>query len=290
MQNPTPRQMTAHRGEAELAIEQFGEASGTPVFLLHGAGNSLAAWPPAFCAALAQHRPVVRYDARDAGRSTTWPVGEPGYTLPDLVEDALAVLTAAGHEQAHLVGVSMGSAVAQLLALDHPAQVASLTIISGTPGGPGHDSTDLPEMTRQMAEVFSAEPEEPDWSDREAVICYLSDGERPFQGEAYDEDHQRAVATATLDRAHDLAANLTNHFMIDPGPPWRQRLGGITVPTLVLHGDADPLFPAEHAEALAREILDAHLHLLRGMGHGFPPPAYWPEITLLERHFTTQTN
>ncbi|MDN5896940.1 MAG: alpha/beta fold hydrolase [Nocardioides sp.] len=291
MPTPNPQQMTAHRDKTELAVEQFGDSSAATVLLIHGAGNSLTAWPPSFCAELAQNRPVIRYDTRDAGQSTTWPVGEPGYTLPDLVEDASAVLTATGRDSAHLVGVSMGSAIAQLLALDHPAQVASLTIISGTPGGPGHEAADLPEMTPQMTEVFSTEPEEPDWSNREAVIRYLSESERPFQGEAFDEDHQRAIASATLERAQNLAANLTNHFMMDPGSPWRQRLGEITVPTLVLHGDADPLFPAEHSEALAREIPGAQLHLLRRMGHGFPPPAYWPEIVpLLERHFGTQTN
>ncbi len=286
MTEPTLEQMNARRDKVELAVEQFRVGHATPVLLLHGAGNSLAAWPPAFCTLLAEGRPVIRFDSRDAGQSTTWPVAEPGYALPDLVEDARTVLTATGHEKAHVVGVSMGSAVAQLLTVAHPAHVSSLTIISGTPGGPGHEAADLPSMSPEMEEVFNSEPAEPDWSDREAVITYLSEGERPFMGAAFDADHQRAVATATVDRARDLPANLTNHFMIDAGPPWRQRLGELTVPTLVLHGDADPLFPLENARALTREIPGAQLHVLAGMGHGFPPPTYWPEILpLLQRHF-----
>lgn len=193
----------------ELAVEQFGGGTAAPVLLSprrRKLADGLATVE--FCTELAQDRPVIRYDARDAGQSTTWPVAEPGYALPDLVEDARAVLAVTGHERAHVVGVSMGSAVGQLLTLDHPSLVSSLTLISGTPGGPGHDAADLPSMSPEMAEHFCSEPAEPDWSDRDAVVRYLAEGERPFLGEAFDADYQRAVATATLDRAYDLAANL----------------------------------------------------------------------------------
>lgn len=281
-----PRAMTTHRGDVELAADQFGVGGSTPVLLLHGAANSAAAWAPELCAVLARDRPVIRCDARDAGRSSTWPVGKPGYALPDLVLDAHAVLEAAGHHMAHVVGVSMGGAVAQLLALDHPSTVRSLTIVSGTPGGPGVEAGDLPGMNAETAGSLFGDVVEPDWSDRAAVIDYLTEIERPFQGPAFDEDFQRVLSAETVERGRDVHATVVNHFRIDMGPPWRQRLGEMWVPTLIIHGDRDPVFPLEHAHALQAEIPGARLHVVDGMGHGFPPPAYWDElIPLLRTHW-----
>ena len=79
---------------------------------------------------------VVRYDNRDTGGSTSYPPGEPGYTGDDLVADAAALLAVLGVGRAHVVGQSMGGALAQLLALDHPERVASLTLVATSPAGP----------------------------------------------------------------------------------------------------------------------------------------------------------
>src|SRR6185437_13159844 len=114
-----------------------------------------------------------RYDARDQGRSTTWPVGEPGYTTADTVADVLALLDHEGFARAHVLGVSGGGVVAQLLALDRPDRVASLTLVSSTPG-----SGDLPGVATELAEDDGREP---DWADRAAVADYLTELERPFQ-------------------------------------------------------------------------------------------------------------
>ncbi len=254
-----------------LCVDASG--AGEPLLLVHGAGCSLVAWPDGLVDRLARHHRVLRYDARDQGRSTTWPVGEPGYGTGDVVGDALAVLDDEGVDRAHVLGVSGGGVVGQLLTLDHPARVATLTLVSSTPGAAG-----LPGMSDDLRAFFDGGAGEPDWDDRDEVVAYLTELERPFQRGGYDEALQRVIAQRTVDRSNDLRAATTNPFLVDPGPPWDDRLGEIAVPTLVVHGDDDPLFPLAHGEALAREIPRAELVVIAGAGHGVPPQRSWPEV------------
>jgi pimeloyl-ACP methyl ester carboxylesterase len=247
--------------------------AGKPLVLVHGAGCSLVAWPDGLVDLLAQRHRVLRFDARDQGRSTTWPVGEPGYGTTDAVADVLALLDAEGFERADVLGVSGGGLVAQLLALDHPARVAGLTLVSSTPGGAG-----LPGMSDDLRAFFDGGAEEPDWDDRDAVVAYLTEVERPFQRGGFDEPLQREIAERTVDRSRDLRAAVTNPFLVDPGPPSRHRLHDVTAPTLVVHGTDDPLFPLPHGEALAREIPGADLLVVPDAGHGVPPRRAWPEL------------
>ncbi len=263
----------------ELAVETFGERSQPAVLLIHGAGNSMLSWADDFCERLAAGPHfVVRYDSRDHGRSTTFEPGAPPYGLRDLVADAAALLDGLGLDDAHVVGLSQGAATAQLLALDHPERVASLTLTSSTPGGPGHDAPDLPGMSAALQEFFAAEPPEPDWADREAVVHYLVEAERPFAGPAFDEGAMRELAGRVVERANDIAASLSNPFMIDPGDPWRDRLGDLRTRTLVMHGDSDPMFPLEHGRAVANEIPGAKLLVLERTGHEYPPPPTWDVV------------
>jgi pimeloyl-ACP methyl ester carboxylesterase len=254
-----------------LAVDVQG--SGEPLVLVHGAGCGLVAWPDGLVEPLARHHRVLRFDARDHGRSTTWPVGEPGYGMPDLMADVRALMDAEGFESAHVLGVSGGGALAQLLALDAADRVAALTLVSSSPGGDG-----LPGMSEAVREFFAGGAPEPDWDDRDAVVAYLTELERPFQLGGYDEDLERVIAERTVERARDLRASATNPYLVDPGPPWRRRLGEITVPTLVVHGADDPVFPPAHGEALAREIPHAELLVIPDAGHGVPPECAWPEL------------
>ena len=116
------------------------------------------------------------------GRSTSTPAGAPDYGLRDLVADAAGLVERLGPGPAHVVGMSMGSAIGQLLALDHPDRVRTLTLMSGTPGGPGHGAPDLPPMSAALAAMFTGEQAEPDWSDRDAVVEYHVAGERAYTG------------------------------------------------------------------------------------------------------------
>lgn len=273
----------------QLATETLGDRHAPAILMIQGAGNSMVSWDRSFCQRLADgDRFVIRYDSRDTGRSTSWELGRPTYGLRDLAADALALLDHFDVRKAHVFGVSQGAGIAQLLAIDHPDRVATLVLMSGTPGGPGHEAGDLPPVHEAIRRIFSGEagPAEPDWTDGEAVARYLVEGERPFAGGGmFDEHWVLETARCIQKRSLDLAAQLTNPFLIDAGAPWRQRLGAIRAPALILHGDRDPLFPLEHGQALAREIPDAELVPLADVGHAHVFPAVWERVSgLVLRH------
>lgn len=271
-------------GGVTLCVDAAGPPDAPVLLLAHGGACSLDAWPDDLVSWLARDRRVIRFDWRDTGRSTTWPPGEPGYGLPDLAGDLVGVLDAEGVASAHLVGLSMGGAAAQLVALDHPDRVRTLTLVSATPGVPGREADDLPSSD---PDLFAASPPEPDWSDDAAVIAYLVEEERPFQRGGFDADVERVIAERTVARATDIRSR-TNHGVMDGGPSWRARLGEIRVPTLVVHGADDPMFPLAHGRALADEIPGAELLVVPGAGHGVPPRRAWPVLVEgLLRHTAT---
>jgi pimeloyl-ACP methyl ester carboxylesterase len=262
----------------DLCLETFGDPADPVIVLSHGVGNSMLSWDERFCARLADGRRfVIRYDIRDAGRSVTYTPGAPEYTLRDLVADVVALLDGFGLDTAHFVGLSGGGLIGQLLALDHPRRLASLTMVSSTPGIPGQETTDLPGVSDALKAFFADEPPQPDLTDRAAVIEYIVESERPFAAD-FDEAAMRELATRVFDRAADIAASLTNPFMVDSGDPWRERLGQVAVPTLVVHGTEDPLFPLAHGRALADEIPGAELLAVEPMGHEYFPPATWDVV------------
>src|SRR3954453_23202180 len=141
-----------HANGVELCAETFGEPGDPALLLVHGAGSSLLSWDERLCARLADGgRLVIRYDLRDAGRSVTYEVGAPPYSMRDEVDGGIGLLDALGLARAHLVGMSGGGVLAQLAAVDHPVRVASLTLASSTPGVPGEETADLPGPTVSSA-------------------------------------------------------------------------------------------------------------------------------------------
>jgi pimeloyl-ACP methyl ester carboxylesterase len=250
-----------------LCAEAFGDPADPPVLLIMGIGGSMLWWDDAFCAALAAGgRFVVRYDHRDTGRSTSYEPGHPAYTGDDLVADATRVLDGYGIPRAHVVGVSMGGALAQLLALDFPDRVASLVLLSTSPAGPAPDLPPVAERYR----AFLANAEV-DWSDAGSVLDHRVAEARALGGERpFDRARVRALVTRDIERAVNFAS-ARNHELLEGGAEWRHRLREVAVPTLVLHGSADPLFPLDHGRALANEIDGARLHVLPGAGHVLDP-------------------
>jgi pimeloyl-ACP methyl ester carboxylesterase len=250
----------------DLCVETFGRPTDPAILLVIGAGASMDWWQDDFCARLAAGpRYVIRYDHRDTGQSTGYPPGEPGYTSDDLVSDAAALIAALGVGRAHVVGQSMGGALAQVLALDHPERVASLTLVATSPAGP---DPDLPQMTDAARDALAALAE-PDWADRAAVIEYLTEQWRAIASHSrpFDAQGTRALSARVVDRTTNMESSMKNAYAAEGGERWRERLGGLDVPTLVVHGTEDPLFPLGHGEALAREIPGAELLTLEGGGH-----------------------
>jgi pimeloyl-ACP methyl ester carboxylesterase len=238
-----PRIVDVHG--VDLCVDTAGDAADPTILLIGGMGASMDWWEDEFCQRLASGqgqggRFVIRYDHRDTGRSVSYPAGAPGYTGADLAADAVGVLDAFGRQSAHLAGVSMGGGIAQEIALAHPERVDSLVLMSTSPAVPAVSGRrELPPASEDLRAYFAGE---------------------------------------IVDRTNDMAASMTNHAVAEEGELVRGRLDQIAVPTLVIHGTADPLFPFGHGEALAREIPHAELLPLAGVGHQVPPRPCWTSV------------
>jgi pimeloyl-ACP methyl ester carboxylesterase len=255
-----------HVEEVELCTDWWGDPATPPVLLITGLGASMLWWPDDFCRALADGgRFVVRYDHRDTGRSVTYPLGNPGYTGGDLVSDVVGILDAYELQSAHLVGVSAGGAIAQMVALDHPGRVLSLVLISTSPALAVR--RELPPPTDAFGQFFSGPAI--DWSDPESVIDYRSRYTLMLAGNDHqlDQTQMKEFVRRDVERARDFSA-AGNHDQLTDNGRDRRPLSSIDAPTLVIHGTADPMFPLEHGQALAEEIPNAHLVAANGAGHG----------------------
>jgi pimeloyl-ACP methyl ester carboxylesterase len=153
-------------------------------------------------------------------------------------------------------------------------------LISTSPAAPRRSAhPDLPPMSEELRSHFAQPPPQPEWTDRQAVIDYIVEGERPFRGSyPLEEKRLRALAGRIFDRTINMASSMTNHWLIDGDEPATATLGEIAAPTLVIHGTHDPLFPIGHGEVLTNEIRRAHLLPLEGVGHEMPPPAVWDVV------------
>ncbi|MEU4707564.1 alpha/beta hydrolase [Nocardia salmonicida] len=269
MTRPVRFDTTAIRANGvDLGIESFGRED-DPLVLLVG-GTTMLSWPDALCERLASGgRRVVRYDLRDSGASTLLDPERPAYDLRDLAADAAALVEALGAGTAHLGGAGVGGIIAQVAALDHPDVFSALTLVSTRAVAPGPVDEDLPDHDgATMRELFSRPM--PDWTDRDAVAAFAAEGAALLGN---DPEQARATAARIWDRtpSPDPAVHAANQLgmvfsRIDCTPRWRERLGELDVPTLVVHGRADPFFPVGNGEALAAEIPAARLLVLDDMG------------------------
>lgn len=259
-----------------LAVDEFGDKGSPPVLLIAGATQSMDWWTPDFCQLLAaEGLYVIRYDQRDTGVSTTSPPGRPDYVGIDLAYDPVRILDALGIGAAHLVGLSMGGGIAQYLGATVPLRVRTLTLIESTPIG--GDSGELPPPDSSLGAAENELPVVSNWSDASTVIDYRVEAERPYGGSfGFDEHRIRAIATIEFGRTKSIESSLLNHFLVagdteaDPST--------ITMPTLVIHSDSDPLFALPHGEALAHMIPRATLLRVNGIGHEAPPPKVWDVV------------
>jgi len=253
----------------EIEYETFGHArDAAPMLLIGGLGTQLVSWDEEFCQLLADRGYlVIRYDNRDAGLST-WP--DEQYTLDDMASDAAGLLDALQIPGAHLVGASMGGFIAQLVALDHPEHVLSLTSMISGPSG-----KDQVQPTPEASALLLA-PVPPT---REERIELGLHAKRTLLGPAdpFDEAYERAKVVQAIARAYHPAGFARQLQAILAAPSRLERLRSLRIPALVIHGDADILVPVENGRKVAAAIPGARLLEIPGMGHDVPRRV-WPEV------------
>lgn len=249
-----------------------------------GLGAQLIQWDEGLCELLAeQGHHVVRFDNRDAGLSTHFhdhgvPAtgAAPPYLLDDLADDTAALMDVLGWTAAHIVGASMGGMIAQTLAIRHPERVLTLTSIMSTPG------PSVAPPTEAAAAILMGRPAQ----GREAV---LEQAVRTWStigspGYELDQERIRAMAGLAYDRCFDPAGTARQLAAIMASGDRTELLAQVAVPTLVLHGEADPLVPVVGGRATAAAIPGARLVTYPGMGHDLPRelwPSFVAEITKL---------
>ncbi|PDT22834.1 alpha/beta fold hydrolase [Rhizobium hidalgonense] len=269
--------------DVEIATQAFGNPAHEPILLIMGAMASMLWWPDEFCQTLADQKYyVIRYDNRDTGRSTIYEPGEPPYTMDDMAEDAIRVLDGYGIDRANLIGMSLGGTIAQIAALAHPERVKTLTLMSTTPMG--IDTSALPHTTDAYM-AHAATGETVDWTDDAQVIEFLVEDTRMIAGVAhpYDEGRARAFVERDVKRAKNFVS-ATNHFMLRGGQALEGKLASLAAPLLVIHGTADPIYPVEHGERLARTVKGAKLVRLEGGGHEIHPNDWEEIISAIDTH------
>lgn len=252
----------------ELEYETFGDPSGAPLLLIAGLGSQMISWNDQFCELLAGRGfQVIRFDNRDVGLST-WM--DAAYTLNDMAADAAGLLDAIGIPAAHVVGTSMGGFIAQLVALNHPDRVLTLTSIMSGPNG--EDEVPPTDEGREVLLV-------PAPKTREERIQVGVWAKRRLLGSAdpYDDEYERARVTAAVDRAYHPAGFARQLGAIVAAPSRLGRLSSLRVPALVVHGKDDILVPVDNGRKVAAAIPGARLMEIEGMGHDLPSRV-WEQV------------
>lgn len=272
-----------------LEYDTFGDASHPPLLLVMGLGGQMVAWDEEFCARLAARGfRVIRFDNRDVGRST-WlddaPVpnllsviravrrGESvdvPYRVPDMARDAVGLLDALEIDAAHVVGVSLGGMIAQTMAIEAPARVRTLTSIMSQTG-----DLDLPPPHwRTLASLMVPAPR-----NREMALHRAVDAWRVLNGPGIAVDRARTLVMAGMayDRGRNPAGVLRQIAGIVASPSRAEALRSVRIPTLVMHGDRDPMTHVEGGRRTAAAIPGAELAIIPRMGHALAPP-FWPRI------------
>ncbi|MCA1665284.1 MAG: alpha/beta fold hydrolase [Myxococcales bacterium] len=223
-------------------------------------------WPDELCRLIADRGfRVIRYDNRDVGLSTKT---AQLYTLDDMADDGAGLLDALDLPSAHVVGASMGGYIAQLLALRHPRRVRSLCIIMSSTGA--HDvGGAAPDILPMLLQPMP--------SDRAGYLEYRVRIARRLSSTSYefDEPRIRALSGACYDRDFFPLGGQRQLAAVMRASDRTARLAEIRVPTVILHGNDDPIVNVSGGEALARAIPGATLRTFAGMGHDFPA-ALWP--------------
>jgi pimeloyl-ACP methyl ester carboxylesterase len=265
----------------DIAYQRLGNPDSPAVLLIMGIAGQSVNWPDAFCHALVDRgMQVIRFDNRDVGLSTHLADAPPpdlpaalagdlsslSYTLSDMAADAVGLLDALGLEKAHVVGASMGGAIAQTMAIEHPDRVRSLTSMMSTTGNRSIGPPPSPDVLR---EVFGGPPA----TTRDEVIQQFLRAFRAVGSPGYptDENEVAARTGCAYDRSYDPIGAARQAIASVASGDRTERLRHLDVPTLVIHGLADRMCDVSGGRATAEAIPGAELVLIEGMGHDLPP-------------------
>ncbi|MFI5717658.1 alpha/beta fold hydrolase [Nocardia sp. NPDC051750] len=273
--------------DVKIWSEEFGAATDPPILLIMGSMSQGILWPDEFVDYLvAGGRRVIRYDHRDTGMSDTIDFAAKPYTWDDITNDVYRVLDTHGVESAHLVGHSAGGLLAQLIAVEHPERVRSLTVIGSSPLGGGEGRVlmrallgepqspgSLPEPAPEFVSFYRTLMAAPPPADRRARIDGMVAEQRVLHGTGlpFDENAARDLQERIYDRAHDLSA-AANHRLAAAARPDFEPAGvlhRVQAPTLVVEGSHEPVKPG-HGAMIAEQIPGARLTIVAGMGHTLP--------------------
>jgi pimeloyl-ACP methyl ester carboxylesterase len=271
-------------GEIELCYDELGDPDGEPMLLVMGLGTQLIHWDPRFCAELGERGfRVIRFDNRDVGRSSTIDAPAPSraammlgiprglaYSLDDMADDAVGLLGVLELESAHLTGISMGGMITQVAGYRHPERVRSLALLSTSSGNRVTSFPKLRAMATLLAKPARTRSEFIDNTMRTFEVIGSPDHPRDPE----DEREFREVLGATWDRGHESAGVARQFHAITCSGDRRKRLHGVRAPTVVVHGDADPLVRPIAGRSVARAIPGAELRVFPGMGHDMPPALF----------------
>ena len=258
--------------DVELYYETFGFEADPALLLVNGLGSQCINYRVEWCERfVAAGFFVIRFDNRDVGLSTAF--DEAGltaaYTVDDMAADAVAVLDAANVDRAHVLGLSMGGMIAQLLAIDHPDRLRSVTSLMSTTGDP---DVGLP-SPEALEHVLASSP-----ADREGYLQHQLTSIRTWGSPAvFDEDWIRLVNGEAYDRAFRPDGQARQILALHAAPSRTEALSGVRLPFLVLHGDQDRLVDPSGGRRTAEAVPGARFVLIEGLGHDYPP-AYWDTI------------
>lgn len=249
-----------------LEVERHGDPGAVPVVLIRGLGTQLVQWPERLVTGLvAGGCHVVTFDNRDAGLSQTCD-GAAGYTLSDMAADTVGLLDALGLGRAHVLGMSMGGMILQIMALEHPARLRSgIAVMSSSRAA--HLPRAAPEV---QAALVSSAPS----GRREDVIAHELCTGRLWQSPRWPFDAEERAAQIGLcwDRAYRPEGVARQLRAMDASGPELARIEDIAVPFLVIHGTEDALLQPEHGRDIARRVPGARMVEIEGMGHDLEGP------------------
>lgn len=272
------------RPDVTLWFDEHGPADASPLLLVMGAASSGLHWPDALVERLAEQHRVIRYDHRDTGASTHAFDAHP-YALRDLADDAALLLDALAIADAHVVGMSMGGTLTQLLLLDHPDRLRSATVFSTGPLGrttveaaevtDADAGDDAPGIDPRLLEMWSHAT---DPRDREEEIAWRTEHWRLLNGDEapFDADEIRSMEERVIAHEGRHDAPLAHALADQSGLARGDELGAVTVPVLVIEAPRDPVYPPPNPQRIAGLVPGARLVSVPGMGHALPPTVVPP--------------